>query len=89
MSLTEGRIQHLLRSLYEPRRRKGFLAQLASMPMALREPEGVDRAIRRVLEAGEAARVFFERWERLVQEGRARSGRVMQPNEVENAFSPR
>jgi len=88
MSLTEGRIQHLLRSLYEPRRRKGFLAQLASMPMALREPEGVDRAIRRVLEAGEAARVFFERWERLVEGGRAPSGRVMQPNEVENAFSP-
>ncbi len=88
LSLTEGRINHLLRTLYEPRRRKGFLGQLASSPLANREPEAIQRAINLTLQAGDASRLFFEHWERLVESGRAPQGRVMGPRQVENSLSP-
>jgi ATP-dependent DNA helicase DinG len=88
MSLTEGRINHLLRTLYEPRRRKGFLGQLLTSPMASREPEAIQRAINLTLQTGDSARVFFEGWERLVESGRAPQGRVLGPRQVENILSP-
>ncbi len=88
LSLTEGRINHLLRTLYEPRRRKGFLGQLANSPLAGREPEAIQRAINLTLQAGDASRLFFEQWERLVESGRAPQGRIMGPRQVENILSP-
>jgi ATP-dependent DNA helicase DinG len=56
-SLSEGRVFHLLSTLYSPRSGKGYLAQLA---LLLGDTDAVNRAIGRVTEADTAARQFFE-----------------------------
>ena len=57
VSLTEGRVMHLLTTLYQPRANKGYLPQLA---LADDDTRGVENAIRLVIEAQETARLFFE-----------------------------
>lgn len=56
-SLSEGRVFHLLSTLYSARTGKGYLAQLA---LLLGDVDGVQRAVQRVTEADTAARQFFE-----------------------------
>lgn len=57
VSLSEGRVNHLLTNLYQPRSGKGYLAQLA---LHTGETSSVERAIGLVHRAQGAARVFFE-----------------------------
>ena len=57
VSLTEGRVMHLLTTLYQPRANKGYLPQLA---LADDDTRAVETAIRLVLQAQETARIFFE-----------------------------
>lgn len=57
VSLTEGRVMHLLSTLYAERSGKGYLPQLA---LAVSEPAAVENALREVLLAAEASRRFFE-----------------------------
>lgn len=87
MSLSEGRVQFLLRTLIDARRRKGYLVQLSSLPLAS-GAEGVDRAIRLALEAGDAADRFFGAWGDLLASGRLRQGRVREPGMVSDTLSP-
>lgn len=87
MSLNEGRVQFLLRTLIDARRRKGYLVQLSSLPLAS-GAEGVDRAIRLALEAGDAADRFFGAWGDLLASGRLRQGRVREKGLVTDTLSP-
>jgi ATP-dependent DNA helicase DinG len=57
LSLSEGRVSHLLTTLYHPRTGRGYLPQLAT---TLADTPGVERAIKLVIDAMDAARVFFE-----------------------------
>lgn len=66
-TLTEGRVQHLLTSLYQGRTGKGFLVQLAS---SVREMETLERAVSLVDKAGAAARAFFDGLMRLLDRSR-------------------
>jgi ATP-dependent DNA helicase DinG len=57
VKLAQGRVQHLLSGLYQPRTGKGFLAGLGLMSG---EAEGVERAMRLVEQASAASRGFFD-----------------------------
>jgi ATP-dependent DNA helicase DinG len=57
VSLTEGRVMHLLTTLYAERSGKGYLANLTSLSS---DSGSVEGAIREVLFAAEASRRFFE-----------------------------
>lgn len=83
LSLSEGRVFHLLSTLYQSRQNKGYLSQLGLMS---RDPEGVDRAAQLVLRAETDARAFFDSVEEAMQE-RA-TGRVHAAGLVEDTLSP-
>ncbi|MFM9994846.1 MAG: ATP-dependent DNA helicase [Phycisphaerales bacterium] len=85
MSLTEGRVLFLLRTLYDHRRHKGYLAQLAASRM-FAGGDGVDRAIRLAYQAGDAAAEFFENWAGAARV--LRNGRVREPGVVADTLSP-
>ncbi|MDX2116676.1 MAG: helicase C-terminal domain-containing protein [Planctomycetota bacterium] len=70
-SLTEGRIMHLLGSLYGQRTGKGYLPQLALMAQ---DTAGVDRAIRLVMDADAATRAFFEQVVQFVRQAPREGG---------------
>lgn len=72
-SLSEGRVNHLLGTLYQPRTGKGYLGQLS---VSSEDGRSVDRAIALTQQAQSAARGFFES---LI--------RVGAPIETENPFS--
>ena len=59
LSLPEGRVNHLLRTLYEPRRRKGYLAHMMHAPLS-GDPDVVSAAIEATLSARSAAKRFFD-----------------------------
>lgn len=56
-SLSEGRVMHLLSTLYGERTGKGYLANLALLAS---DSQAVENAIRQVLGAAQASRAFFE-----------------------------
>lgn len=56
-SLSEGRVMHLLSTLYGERTGKGYLANLALLAS---DTQAVENAIRQVLAAAHASRAFFE-----------------------------
>jgi ATP-dependent DNA helicase DinG len=57
LSMSEGRISHLLATLYQPRTGKGYLPQLS---LGVGDISMVDRATVLVEQAQEACRVFFD-----------------------------
>jgi len=103
ISLSEGRVQHLLTTLYHPKTGRGYLPQLGLMA---NDSESVELAFRRVVEAQDACREFFEsilreqaRASDAASEGgeargfgagqpRPRSGRIRKPGIVENVLTP-
>jgi ATP-dependent DNA helicase DinG len=80
-SLSEGRVFHLLSTLYAGKSGKGYLPQLQ---LLLGEPEGVERAIALVLEADGAARAFFDDVARM-----ARTPRVAEAGGGERRWTSR
>lgn len=68
LSIAEGRVFHLLSTLYGARTGKGYLPQLQLLTGDL---ETVDRAIRLVMQADAAARGFFDSIVELTQRGPA------------------
>jgi len=97
ISVGEGRVNHLLRTLYEPRTGRGYLSQLA---LVIKDTEPVEKAIRAVSDAHEASREFFEAL-LTFNEGdgsetggvpsgfsRSKPGRVRRPGVVPNSLSP-
>ncbi len=85
LNLTEGRVMHLLTTLYSRRHRKGYLPHLS---LQSGETGDVDRAIELVLGAETACRAFFHSLLDLVQSGRLRNGRMRSPGLVENELTP-
>jgi ATP-dependent DNA helicase DinG len=85
ISLSEGRVAHLLRLLYQPRTNRGFLA-------ALKTKDGstdlIDRTIFKVNECRDTAESFFRMladWQRTTG---PTNGRIPQANVVENVLGP-
>jgi len=60
MRLTQGRVGHLLRTLYDAKRRKGYLAQLAMSVKGDDHSALVSQAIEAAMQAGHASRAFFD-----------------------------
>lgn len=87
LSLAEGRVQFLLRTLYDPRRQKGYLAQLERTPLSA-DPEAVGRAIELTLRASDVSRAFFGKWAELLDHGELPGGRVRRPGMVDNTLTP-
>jgi ATP-dependent DNA helicase DinG len=85
LSLSEGRVTHLLSALYHPRTGKGYLGNLE---LAAGDLQPIERAVQGVHRAEAASRAFFESWIELERSGAARGGRVREPGAVENTLTP-
>ncbi|MEM7622401.1 MAG: helicase C-terminal domain-containing protein [Planctomycetota bacterium] len=92
LSLSEGRVMHLLATLYNERGHKGYLAQLGA---AGNEAKLVERAVNCVLDAAETARDFFASL--IDAAGSAstgsastgdRGGRIREPGIADNTLTP-
>ncbi len=83
-SLARSRVEHLLRVLYDLRRRKGFLATLR---LTDGDVEAVDRAVEAVLAAGRAADAFFDELEAFHHERASDGGRIREPGAVDDLIS--
>lgn len=84
VSLSEGKVNHLLSALFVERGAKGYLPNLAT---AATETEPVERAIRYVREARDAAGAFFESLMHWRQDHPQGGGRVREPGVVDNLLS--
>lgn len=85
LNLTEGRVMHLLTTLYQRRSGKGYLPQLA---LQTGDTGEIDRAVHLVMEAESACRAFFADLLDLVQSGRLRNGRMRSPDLIDNPLTP-
>lgn len=85
VSLSEGKVAHLLSTLYHQRTGKGYLAQLE---LATGDIAPIERAVSRVMEAERAARAMFDDVVRLVESGGASGGRIRRPDAVVNPLTP-
>ncbi len=88
LSLTAGRVHFLLRTLFDERRRKGYLASLNPANLGEGADAMIERTIMGVLRAGSAARDFFDGWLTLVESGEVAGGRIRETGLVENVLSP-
>ncbi|MEM7629389.1 MAG: helicase C-terminal domain-containing protein [Planctomycetota bacterium] len=84
VSLTEGRVQHLLSTLYQSRTGKGYLSHLE---LASGEIKPIDRAVRAVDDADRAARGFFDDVVRLMQSPETTNGRIRRGGAIRNDLS--
>jgi ATP-dependent DNA helicase DinG len=84
-SLSEGRVHHLLSTLYHPTSGRGYLSQLG---MFVSDPGAVDRTVAKVLQAVDVSRAFFEAVRELVRSGHAPGGRLREPGLIDDIFSP-
>lgn len=85
-SVAEGRVAHLLRTLYNPRRGKGFLSHLA---LSLADQRRADALVRLVLRADEASRDVFDALLSLMESSRAGGSlRLQRPGLVDNPLTP-
>lgn len=85
VSLSEGKVAHLLGTLYHQKTGKGYLAQLQ---LATGDIAPIERAVSRVMEAERAARSLFDDVVRLVEGGGAPGGRIRRPDAVPNPLTP-
>jgi ATP-dependent DNA helicase DinG len=85
ISLSEGRVMHLLTTLYQPRTGRGYLPQLQLLSA---DVEAIDMAVRLVLGAENATRDFFESLVRFSRSQEGRGGRIRRPEIVDNALTP-
>jgi len=81
ISLSEGRVSHLLNLLYHPRTGRGYLGQLQ-----VSDDTGVERAIQLVLAGDMARRAFFESLIGYAE--RQHNGRIREADAVENPLTP-
>ncbi len=85
LSLSEGRVMHLLSTLYQPRTRRGYLANLQNLHT---DGEAVARGIELVGRAERASREFFESLIEVERSSGARNGRVHEARAVANPLTP-
>lgn len=84
-SLTEGKVAHLLGTLYHHKTGKGYLAQLQ---LATGDIAPIERAVSLLRSAEHAARALFDDIVRLVESGGAPGGRIRRPDVVPNGLTP-
>tara|TARA_R110000782_G_scaffold57258_28_gene119843 strand:- start:11040 stop:13109 length:2070 start_codon:yes stop_codon:yes gene_type:complete len=85
VSLSEGKVAHLLSTLYHQKTGKGYLSQLE---LATGDIAPIERAVGRVMEAERAARGMFDDVVRLVESGGAPGGRIRRPDAIINPLTP-
>ncbi|MEZ6242361.1 MAG: ATP-dependent DNA helicase [Phycisphaerales bacterium] len=85
ISLSEGRVAHLLGALYHERTGRGYLSQLQ---LATGEIEPVERAVKLVGVCDRAMRGFFESLARLHDSDEVSNGRIRRPGAIENTLTP-
>ncbi|HZW09038.1 MAG TPA: helicase C-terminal domain-containing protein [Phycisphaerales bacterium] len=85
LSLSEGRVNHLLSTLFQARTQRGYLANLLNLHA---DGGAVERAIDLVRRAELAARDFFERVLVLHDSPGVQNGRVREARAVPNALTP-
>lgn len=85
LTLTEGRIAHLMRILYDPRRRTGYLAQLGAD-----RAQGADEAVAATMRVADASREFFDSWQEVIETSGSgqQSLRIQAPGVVANTLTP-
>ncbi len=79
LALSEGRVEHLLASLYHDGSGRGYLAQLAGTLTGVAHAAMVDACVAEVHKAQDASRAFFQEMYELGASGSLRSGRVRTP----------
>ena len=84
LALTQGRVEFLLRQLFDMRRRKGYLDHLRVLGVDM---QAVDASINATVAALRAATEFFDAWAALVESGEIGSGRVRFASMVENELT--
>ncbi len=85
LSLSEGRVAHLLGALYHERTGRGYLSQLQ---LATGDIEPVERAVKLVGVADRAMRGFFEDLARLHDSQELSNGRIRREGAIENTLTP-
>ncbi|MEM0982710.1 MAG: helicase C-terminal domain-containing protein [Planctomycetota bacterium] len=85
LSLSEGRVSHLLGQIYSRRTNKGFLANLE---LVTGDTEPIERCIVRVGDAEASARSMFDELLRLAETDECKGGRVRRAGAVENPLTP-
>lgn len=85
VSLTAPRVMRLLRTLYTPRRNKGYLLERS---LSLADAESVSRAVGLCEVAEQRAREFFDDLLSYAEKHRESSGRVRRAGIIENNLSP-
>lgn len=85
LTLTEGRVSHLLSTLYQPKTGKGYLAHLE---LAAGDIEPIERAVQLVHRADAASRAYFESLIGLERSGKAAGGRIREPGVIDNPLTP-
>lgn len=85
LSLAAPRVQRLLRSLYQPRKNKGYLLERS---LGVGDAESVERAVRLVEAAEQHAREFFDDLLEHHRRQRQSSGRVRRAGIIENNLTP-
>ncbi|MFG0327587.1 MAG: ATP-dependent DNA helicase [Phycisphaerales bacterium JB037] len=88
LTLTEGRVNTLLRALYDPRKQRGFLAAMHGALAGMGIEREAARAIEASLEARTASRRFFEQWARLRESMPPGSGRLREPAPIADELTP-
>lgn len=83
ISLSEGRVMHLLTTLYQSRSARGYLPQLQILTG---DANAIDRAVRLVLAGENACRDFFDALTKFQRE--ARGSRVRQSGAIPNSLTP-
>lgn len=85
VALSEGKVAHLLGTLYHQKTGKGYLSQLE---LATGDIAPIERAVSRVMDAERASRSLFDDVVRLVEAGGAPGGRMRRPDAVANPLTP-
>ena len=85
LEISQPKVARLLRTLFNPRRRKGYLLERS---LAIADAESVDRALTIVHQAEQAAAEFFGDLLDLHNRNRRLSGRIRTQNVIENALTP-
>jgi ATP-dependent DNA helicase DinG len=86
-SLSEGRVQHLLTTLYQPRTGKGYLPQLTLSDAS--DTSGIERAIALVVRAQDACRAFYDDLVQLLRKGDADAPATTGKGWTQRAYQPR
>ncbi|MEM9373957.1 MAG: ATP-dependent DNA helicase, partial [Planctomycetota bacterium] len=84
VSLGEGKVAHLLNTLYHLKTGRGYLSQLH---LATGDIAPIDRAVSCVRNADRASRAMFDDVARLVATGGAPGGRIRRPDAVANPLT--